>query len=126
VKDPSYKLRPEAIESVFIMWRMTGDEYWREVGWEMFENIIEHTRSPFGHAALMSTMEVYQRDTYERGLMVRKVLARQMDDMESFWFAETLKYFYLLFSEPSLISLDEWVLNTEAHPFRLTEGIRGF
>ncbi|KAL6243062.1 hypothetical protein RBB50_010162 [Rhinocladiella similis] len=126
VKDPSYKLRPEAIESVFIMWRLTGDEYWREVGWEMFQSIIEHTRSPFGHAALFSTMEVYQRDTYDRGLMVRKVLARQMDDMESFWFAETLKYFYLLFSDPSLISLDEWVLNTEAHPFRLTRGIRGF
>ncbi|KIW09846.1 hypothetical protein PV08_11947 [Exophiala spinifera] len=126
VKDPSYKLRPEAVESVFVMWRVTGDEYWREVGWDMFQSIIEHTRSPFGHAALFSTMEVYQRDTYERGLMVRKVLARQMDDMESFWFAETLKYFYLLFSDPSLISLDEWVLNTEAHPFRLTRGIRGF
>lgn len=38
--------------------------------------------------------------------------------MESFWLAETLKYFYLLYSEPSLISLEEWVLNTEAHPFR--------
>ena len=38
--------------------------------------------------------------------------------MESFWLAETLKYFYLLYSEPSLISLDDWVLNTEAHPFR--------
>lgn len=33
--------------------------------------------------------------------------------------AETLKYFYLTFSEPSVISLDEWVLNTEAHPFRI-------
>ena len=38
--------------------------------------------------------------------------------MESFWLAETLKYFYLLYSDPDLISLDEWVLNTEAHPFR--------
>lgn len=126
VGDASYKLRPEAIESVFIMWRMTGDEYWREAGWAMFESIIEHTRSPFGHAALLSTMEVFDRDAYEKGLMVRKVLARQTDDMESFWFAETLKYFYLLFSEPDLISLDDWVLNTEAHPFRLTDGIRGF
>ncbi|KIV79485.1 hypothetical protein PV11_07045 [Exophiala sideris] len=126
VSDASYKLRPEAIESVFIMWRMTGDEYWRDVGWGMFESIIEHTRSAFGHAALLSAMEVFDRDAYEKGLMVRKVLARQTDDMESFWFAETLKYFYLLFSEPDLISLDDWVLNTEAHPFRLTEGIRGF
>ncbi len=126
VKDASYKLRPEAIESVFIMWRMTGDEYWRDVGWTMFQSVIEHTRSPFGHAALISTMEMFDQDRYERGLMVRKVLARQQDDMESFWFAETLKYFYLLFSDPSLISLDDWVLNTEAHPFRLTEGLRGF
>lgn len=42
----------------------------------------------------------------------------KVDSMESFWLAETLKYFYLLYSEPSIISLDEWVLNTEAHPFR--------
>jgi mannosyl-oligosaccharide alpha-1,2-mannosidase len=126
VKDASYKLRPEAIESVFIMWRLSGDEKWRDIGWTMFESIITHTRSPFGHAALLSTMEVFDQDRYEKGLMVRKVLARQQDDMESFWFAETLKYFYLLFSEPGLISLDEWVLNTEAHPFRLRKGIRGF
>jgi hypothetical protein len=38
--------------------------------------------------------------------------------MESFWLAETLKYFYLLFSEFDVVNLDEWVLNTEAHPFR--------
>ena len=33
--------------------------------------------------------------------------------------AQTLKYFYLIFSAPELLSLDEWVFNTEAHPFRL-------
>jgi mannosyl-oligosaccharide alpha-1,2-mannosidase len=38
--------------------------------------------------------------------------------MESFWLGETLKYFYLLYSSPDLISLDDWVLNTEAHPFK--------
>lgn len=38
--------------------------------------------------------------------------------MESFWLAETLKYFYLLFEEEGVVALDEWVLNTEAHPFR--------
>lgn len=37
--------------------------------------------------------------------------------MESFWLAETLKYFYLLFEDdPSVVNFDEWVLNTEAHP----------
>lgn len=38
---------------------------------------------------------------------------------QSFWFSETLKYFYLIFSPPDVISLDDWVLNTEAHPFKV-------
>lgn len=39
--------------------------------------------------------------------------------MQSFFLAETLKYLYLLFSPPSLISFDEWVFNTEAHPLKI-------
>ncbi|PSN45702.1 Mannosyl-oligosaccharide alpha-1 [Blattella germanica] len=38
------------------------------------------------------------------------------DVQQSFFLAETLKYLYLLFSDDSLMSLDEWVYNTEAHP----------
>lgn len=30
--------------------------------------------------------------------------------------AETLKYFYLLFSPPDLLPLDKVVINTEGHP----------
>ena len=38
--------------------------------------------------------------------------------MESFWLAETLKYIFLTLddSQPQLVSLDEYVFNTEAHP----------
>jgi len=39
--------------------------------------------------------------------------------MESFVLAETLKYYYLLFSPPDFLSLDEYVFNTEAHPLRV-------
>jgi mannosyl-oligosaccharide alpha-1,2-mannosidase len=38
---------------------------------------------------------------------------------QSFWMAETLKYFFLVFSDPDVISLDDYVLNTEAHPFKI-------
>nr|POF08089.1 mannosyl-oligosaccharide 1,2-alpha-mannosidase mns1 [Quercus suber] len=41
------------------------------------------------------------------------------DKMQTFFLAETLKYLYLLFSPPSVISLDEWVFNTEAHPLKI-------
>ena len=34
----------------------------------------------------------------------------------SYFLAETLKYLYLLFIEEDLISFNDWVFNTEAHP----------
>lgn len=47
---------------------------------------------------------------------VRAVPPPHRDNMESFWLAETLKYFYLLFGPDDLLPLDRVVLNTEAHP----------
>ena len=38
------------------------------------------------------------------------------DVQQSFFLAETLKYLYLIFCDDSLISLDKYVFNTEAHP----------
>ncbi|KAG7009038.1 cell surface mannoprotein [Physcia stellaris] len=103
VTGSKYILRPEAIESVFIMWRTTGDVYWREKGWQMFEAIQKATASDYGASAIFDVTSETPTAT---------------DEMESFWLAETLKYFYLLFSDPAWISLDDYVLNTEAHAFK--------
>ena len=85
------------------MYRITGDSAWQDKGWNMFESIIKATATTNGHSAIY---DVTDPEPY------------QVDEMESFWMAETLKYFYLLYSLPDTISLDEWVLNTEAHPFK--------
>ena len=50
--------------------------------------------------------------------------AHMNDKMESFWLAETLKYLYLLFADDSLVSLEDYVFNTEAHPFRRQSSLR--
>ena len=92
-----YILRPEAIESVFIMYRITGDEYWRTKGWKMWQAIERETKAEFGYSSI--------RDVTQRNYEYNRD-----DGMESFWLAETLKYFYLLFSGPEVVSLDEWVL----------------
>ncbi|KAF7182209.1 hypothetical protein CNMCM7691_001688 [Aspergillus felis] len=91
----AYLLRPEAIESVFYMFRITGDNYWREKGWEMFQAVSKHTRTEIAHSAINDV-------TLEK--------SKKRDTMESFWLAETLKYFYLLFADPSVVSLDDYVL----------------
>ncbi|OAL52242.1 alpha-mannosidase IC [Pyrenochaeta sp. DS3sAY3a] len=104
VFDGRYALRPEVIESVWVMYRVTGEEGWRDEAWGLWRSVERGTRGGGAAAGV--------RDEGELELELE-------DSMESFWLAETLKYFYLVFSEPELVSLDEWVLSTEAHPFRL-------
>jgi mannosyl-oligosaccharide alpha-1,2-mannosidase len=88
-------IRPEAIESVFILYRITGDTKYQDIAWAMFQSIRKHTKTKISFAAI-SDVTV---DTPPK-----------IDSCESFWMAETLKYFYLIFSEPDLISLDDYVL----------------
>ncbi|KAJ5770821.1 uncharacterized protein N7511_002872 [Penicillium nucicola] len=95
VATPAYRLRPEAIESMFIMYRITGERSLQDAAWRMFQNIEQHTKVKHGYAALNDT---------------RDIRTARLDVMESFWLAETLKYFYLIFSDPKFISLDEYVL----------------
>ena len=45
------------------------------------------------------------------------------DVQQSFFIAETLKYLYLLFSDDSVLPLDQWVFNTEAHPLPVLKGV---
>ena len=105
IDDRRYILRPEAIESVFIMWRITGDRKWQEAAWRMFERIEKVGRTEVAAAAIYDITQT-------------EMALQQTDSMESFWLAETLKYFYLCFEEFEVVSLDEFVLNTEAHPLK--------
>ena len=44
--------------------------------------------------------------------------------MESFFFAETLKYLYLLFAPESTLDFNSIIFNTEAHPLQRSVGLR--
>ncbi|GFR50049.1 hypothetical protein Agub_g12100 [Astrephomene gubernaculifera] len=100
---PESKLRPEVVESLFYLWRATGDPIYREWGWNMFRALERWCRVESGG--------------YQGLAFVDKVPPPGADRQESFWLAETLKYFYLLFSDdPDEVPLDEFVFNTEAHP----------
>ena len=97
---PGYPLRPEAIESAYYLFVLTGDERYRDMGRDIFHRIVRWTRTEHGFAHLVD------------------VRTKEKDDaMESFFLAETLKYAYLL-ADPSAIEFDEVIFNTEAHPLR--------
>ncbi|PKA51372.1 Mannosyl-oligosaccharide 1,2-alpha-mannosidase MNS2 [Apostasia shenzhenica] len=95
-------LRPETIESLMYLWRLTGNKTYKEWGWNIFQAFEKNSRIESGYVGL--------RDVN---------IGTKDDKMQTFFLAETLKYLYLLFSPPSLVSLDEWVFNTEAHPLKI-------
>ena len=113
LRDRRYILRPEAIESVFLLYRMTGEQYLQEAAWEMFTAIKSVTQTPIANAALKDVS--YTKQQVADGTSIHR------NSMESFWMAETLKYFYLIFSETDLISLDEFVstLNEQKPPLKV-------
>ncbi|KAL7784920.1 glycoside hydrolase family 47 protein [Trichoderma ceciliae] len=106
IPDRRYILRPEAIESVFVLYRATGRADLLDSAWTMFDSINKTTSTSLANSAVWDIT------------VPRDQQADRSDSMESFWLGETLKYFYLIFSETDVISLDKYVFNTEAHPFK--------
>uniref|UniRef100_A0AAR2KLP3 alpha-1,2-Mannosidase n=1 Tax=Pygocentrus nattereri TaxID=42514 RepID=A0AAR2KLP3_PYGNA len=97
-------LRPETVESLFYLYRFTKDKKYQNWGWEILQSFNTYTRVETGGYTSINNV----RDPK---------YPSPRDKMESFFLGETLKYFYLLFSDdPNLISLDKYVFNTEAHP----------
>jgi mannosyl-oligosaccharide alpha-1,2-mannosidase len=122
IDDRRYILRPEAIESVFIIYRITGEQQWQAAAWDMWTAIQRSTDTDIGNSALVdiSADSPPRADSMEvRPLSFPFCFLYANMWEQSFWMAETLKYFYLTFSEPHVISLDDYVFNTEAHPFRI-------
>ena len=123
VVSPGYPLRPEIVESTYylhhyasigspglptLIRRVDGtvsssEQQYRQMAQMMFEDLVKYCRTDEGYAALKSV-----------------VTKEKSDSMQSFLFAETFKYFYLLFAPPKTLDFDKVIFNTEAHPIRRT------
>jgi len=125
VVSPGYVLRPEIVESTYYLhhfvtrgsilesgenrhWpkqtRVTLDavgEFYLRAGESMWKNFVKYCRTEEAYAALKSV-----------------ITKEKSDSMQSFLFAETFKYFYLLFAPPATLNFDQVIFNTEAHPVR--------
>mmetsp|Transcript_12642 Transcript_12642/g.46201 ORF Transcript_12642/g.46201 Transcript_12642/m.46201 type:complete len:614 (+) Transcript_12642:277-2118(+) len=98
-------LRPEVVESLFVLYRVTRDPKYQEWGWTIFGAFERHCKVAGGGYAALDNVLVAS--------------PKKRNKMDSFFTAETLKYLYLLFSDSRLLPLDRWVFNTEAHPLQV-------
>ncbi|KAI7847141.1 glycoside hydrolase [Circinella umbellata] len=115
IRSSVYGLRPETIESVFYYDRIVGGtaedpEYYKTVGWKIFQSIEKYTKTESGYSIIKDVDDASS--------------TAKLDFQESFYFAETLKYLYLLFSDDSCMSLNDYVYTTEAHPLKLPRSLQ--
>ena len=103
VEHAGYPLRPEIVESTYYLYQYTKDKKYLEMGEQMWRDFVKYCRTDVGYAHLKSV-----------------VTKEKSDAMQSFLFAETFKYFYLLFAPESPLEFKKVVFNTEAHPIRAT------
>jgi len=104
VLDARYPLRPEIIESAYVLHRVTKDPRYLEMGKIFFEALRRDCRVAAGYTVLEDVTS-----------------KKQGDLMPSYFLAETLKYLYLLFSPDETLDFDRVVFNTEAHPLSRVE-----
>ncbi|XP_059611049.1 endoplasmic reticulum mannosyl-oligosaccharide 1,2-alpha-mannosidase [Phlebotomus argentipes] len=101
-------LRPEFIESLYYFYVITGNKTYQDMGWTIFNAFEKHTKVKNGYTSIGNVKNVLN--------------TRPRDMMESFFLGETLKYFYLLFSDDrNEIDIDEYVFNSEAHPLPIRD-----
>mmetsp|Transcript_23782 Transcript_23782/g.44187 ORF Transcript_23782/g.44187 Transcript_23782/m.44187 type:complete len:203 (+) Transcript_23782:388-996(+) len=101
--DRAFRLRPEHIESLFLLYRLTGDSKYQDMGWKIFQNLEAHCKTDLGYGGLSNVWSVEGKNN---------------DDMPSYFIAETLKYLLLLFAPDDYVSVEDFVFTTEAHPLR--------
>ncbi|MGD0170892.1 MAG: glycoside hydrolase family 47 protein [Halobacteriota archaeon] len=95
----SYHLRPEIVESAYYLYHYAGDEKYRRMGATFFNSLVERCKTDAGFAALADVRAGVKTDA-----------------MESYFLAEAMKYFYLLFAPPQAFDFEKAIFNTEAHP----------
>ncbi|HET6892014.1 MAG TPA: glycoside hydrolase family 47 protein [Pyrinomonadaceae bacterium] len=101
VEHAGFPLRPEIVESTYYLYHYTKNPRYLEMGKTLFEDFVRNCKTDEGYAALKSV-----------------VTKEKSDSMQSFLFAETFKYFYLLFTPARKLNFERVIFNTEAHPMR--------
>ncbi|KAM9990260.1 hypothetical protein ACTFIY_006295 [Dictyostelium cf. discoideum] len=98
-----YILRPETVESIFVAYRLTGNTEYQDMAWKIFQAILETCKTENGYVGLNDVSNKWSVNDYQ----------------QSFFLSETLKYLYLTFQPSSVVPLDKYVFNTEAHPMEI-------
>ncbi|XP_015787790.1 ER degradation-enhancing alpha-mannosidase-like protein 1 isoform X1 [Tetranychus urticae] len=97
-----YPLRPELIESTYLLYQATKNPFYLHVGRDILYSLNNHTKAECGYATIHNVQDKSLEDR-----------------MESFFLSETCKYLYLLFDVDNPLNKDaaKFIFSTEGHIF---------
>eukprot|EP00808_Paulinella_micropora_P027647 g76897.t1 len=109
IESAKYLLSPELVQTIFVLYRITGKEIYRERAYAIFQAIEKHCKTPTAYTGLNdvnAALDASCKSPADNG----------NNSMQSSFLAETLKYLFLLFGPAKLLPLDEFVFTAGAHP----------
>ncbi|KAM9524444.1 ER degradation-enhancing alpha-mannosidase-like protein 1 isoform 2-T2 [Salvelinus alpinus] len=95
-----YPLRPELVESTYLLYQATKNPFYLHVGMDILESLEKNAKVRCGYATLHHVVDKSKEDR-----------------MESFFLSETCKYLYLLFDDDNPLhkSENKYIFTTEGH-----------
>ncbi|XP_051996868.1 ER degradation-enhancing alpha-mannosidase-like protein 1 isoform X1 [Xyrauchen texanus] len=104
-----YPLRPELVESTYLLYQATKNPFYLHVGMDILESLEKNTKVRCGYATLHHVVDKSKEDR-----------------MESFFLSETCKYLYLLFDEENPLhkSENKYIFTTEGHVVPIDQHFR--
>jgi len=122
------------VESLFYAYRVTGEERYRDWAWQAFMAMQDHCHTKWSFAGVADVMDVADDEEDDdnansennkkgkggdggepKAAEAEEEELNWIDEQESFWSAETLKYMFLIFEDVESYKLDDWVFTTEGH-----------
>lgn len=73
--EKQYILRPETVESYFVLWRLTHDQKYRDWAWDAAQAIEQHCRTPNGYSGIHNVYSEHpMKDDVQQSFYIAEVL----------------------------------------------------
>ena len=98
----SYLLRPQAIQSAAVLYRMTSKDRYLKAGDYMYSSMIKFCKNGTNGFAALRDVRTLEK----------------MDQMDYYFYSSTLKYAFLLYNDEVANTLGQYIISTNGMMFR--------
>lgn len=104
--DARFVWNPNYFQSLFYAWRVTGDARYKDWAWEAFRSAQQNCKTQYGYAGVKDVMDASTKGSDSK---------RWTSDVRGGDVVQSLRWLWLIFSDPEIGSLDKWVFTSSGN-----------